>query len=173
MEGYREASDISSIITVFPERKRSLFVQVSTIQDVITDRDHSGNPGFTYLRILAMDRNNIPVGGAHITLYSNESGLIMSDTEFRTDADGYATIKLTVPDIDNETECHVLINATKGGFYNASQNASILVVPYVPEPVEAKASILHTIGMPLAIILLLVSGFGAAYYIRRKNNPKK
>jgi hypothetical protein len=174
LDDYRDAPETRSVITVFPDRLRTLYVQATVIQDVISDMDSAGNPGFTYVEIRVMDQGNMPVNDVSLAVNYSGANLIVSDRTIRTDSGGAATIKLTARDVALTEECVVTINATRTGFKNASQDIIIVITPYQPEPVDVPEPASDNLLMPLAVVVLISSALiGVSYFVIRKRHRKQ
>ena len=169
---YRDAPEISSILTIVPDQLRHLSIRSTVTHNVFEDIDNSGNPGFTYLEILVLDSLNIPVGNALIVIESFGGNLTLSNTELRADRDGRAIVKIIASDIENITECTIQINASKARFINASHEFNITIIPHPDEPEQVKESAFSQIVWPLAISIVLVSGIGAVIYIQYRKKRK-
>ena len=170
---YRDAPELSSILTIVPDQLRHLSIRTKVTQNVFEDIDSMGNSGFTYLEIIVLDSLNIPVGNALISIETFGGNLTLKDTEFRVNQDGRITIKIFASNIDNITECMIRVNASTARFINASHEFNITIIPRPAEPIEVKESMFSQIAGTLIISIVLVSSIGALIYVQRKKKINK
>jgi hypothetical protein len=168
MSGYRPAQSMEFTVTVFPEIMRSMFIEATGEPDVVTDLDTQGNPGFMHLTLRVKDMSSIPLGGAALRIMSADANLTFSDMTVRTDQGGSVTITVFAPDVDTATEYNITINATKGGFINASQKISFTVLPRTAEPELVERLALADYAVPAALVILLVILVAMIYGIRKR-----
>jgi len=167
LAGYRPALPVEFTITIFPERMRTLFIEALADPDTITARDGSGNPGFTHLNIRVRDGANMPVDGAVLRMKPGDMNITLSVSEVRTDQGGSAIITVYAAEVAGVAECNITINATKGGFWNASQIVELTVLPYVPGADEPGMPLTETLALPAIIIIGMLALAGTIYRLRK------
>ncbi|MDD4307349.1 MAG: ABC transporter substrate-binding protein [Thermoplasmata archaeon] len=170
MEGYGHASESQATVTVFPDRLRTMTVWAISVQDVISDTDSLGNPGFTLIEVYVVDQGNVPVSGATVTLRTGGTNLTAAEPTAWTDSSGSAIFKLTASPVSAEQSIQVTINATKTGFKNASAELTITVLPYDEGLAEVPPEGFPTV--PAAVALVVIAAAGALYFNRRRKHPK-
>jgi hypothetical protein len=166
--GYRPAPAVDFIITIFPERVRTMFMEATVNPDVITGMDGTGNAGFANLQLFVKDMGGMPLDGVKLRIQASDANVTLSASAIETDSGGSATIRVYAPDLGQTLECRITINAIKGGFFNASQEITIVILPSQPEPAEASEPLINKIAIPMAIVFISSALIGATYIVRRR-----
>ncbi len=167
LAGYRPAVSVTFTITIFPERLRTLLIRAAADPDTVTARDHSGNAGFTYLNIMVRDAANMPVDGAVLRLSTRDGNVTLGAAEARTDSGGSASVTVYAADVESLADCNITINATKGGFRNATANVTLTVLPYVEEADAAGGSAAERLMLPAVIGLSALALLGVVRRMRK------
>ncbi len=172
LAGYRPALPVEFTVTVFPERMRTLFIEASADPDTITAMDSSGNQGFSHINIRVRDGANMPVDGAVLRIRAGDSNITLSAPEARTDDGGSATLTVYAAEVMETAECNITINATKGGFRNATQVVWLTVLPYVQGAEEPGMPLTETLALPAIIIIGMMALAGTIYRLRKGRRRK-
>jgi len=166
--GYRPAIRADFAITVFPERLRTMSIRAFADPDTVTARDSFGNPGFTLVSVTVRDGANMPVDGALLRLRPGDGNITLSAEETRTDEGGQAEFRVYASDVAGIAECNITINATKGGFRNASQEVALTVLPYEPGDAESGATMLERLALPIIMAACSFAVAGTVHILRRR-----
>ncbi len=170
---YEPAPSRITLVKVFPEGAEFLSVSLTADPDVI-DSDIGGTPGFTYVDVLVVNQDGVPVENANVGLSASPAVIDIEPADQRTDAEGRARFRVTVGNISGsggtvaEYSLSAIAIHPTDTHIQGENTISITVVDLYTEPPPGSDSGLSPAEITFTLAAIFVAAAAFGYMLKRR-----